>query len=602
MDNNKSPYEKLINNVLEKDKSLFKREYKIDNSESIKTQHSNYIDKKAKITLDKSYNKTQNSVKNQRNPKQNILNKVSLQLINSEQILIKPSNKIISSALSQCQNTNYNLKKNNWIFSINDYPMIVELLSKNKFEFEKIPPGTLKIAHRKIPNETFSLNGKIYDKLLDFQREAVLFALNRNGKVLLGDDMGLGKTIQALAIANYYYCEFPLLIISPASLLNNWAEEIKKHLDLDSIVVRSVNDFGNKISIISYNHATTMADIIKGFKYKIIICDESHNLKTQTSKRTRAIVPILQQASRLIMISGTPAESRPLELYPTFCALDKTLFPSFYVFGNRYCNGRKIGDFYDYTGCSNAAELSLIMEKAFMIRRMKNIVLKDLPKKIRKQVFLEVPMENGHEEVDNVDNHMLAEIEKSNIIQEFTKAAELKLPAILKYLKELIKKKKKTVVFAHHQILIDGIEEFCQEEGLGYIRIDGSTVVNKRQEYVAKFQNIEEVKIAILSIKACSTGITLTAGKIAVFTELYWNPGTLLQAEDRIHRIGQISDVEIHYLLGKGTIDEMVWPYIMKKLNVLESLGIGNEEFDYINDLTNDLKQKTLDDFITKTI
>lgn len=586
MDRKKSPYENIINNVVKKE-LIEKKTSLTSTTNQLKTKEYQ-TDKRIKTT--DLVVTSENSGNDATNLKPKIPFKVNLQLISCEQVMIKPSNKIISAALSKLPDTIYDLKKNSWIFRIEDYDFVVDILSKNNFLFEKIPKGTLSIATRKIPNENFPLKGNIYENLLNFQKEAVLFALNRNGRVLLGDDMGLGKTIQALAIAYFYYNEFPLLIISPASLLSNWSEEIIKHLNLDATIVRSQADFGSRISIISYNHATTMSNIITDMKFKVIICDECHSLKSMASKRTRLILPILQMASRLIMISGTPAESRPLELYPIFCALDKSLFPSFYIFGNRYCNGHKIGDFYDYSGCSHAKELSIILEKAFMIRRMKNIVLRDLPKKTRKQVFLEI---------DNFSNDQDKNFKSdySNIIQEFAKAAEFKLPAIIKYLEKLSTLDKKIVVFCHHQMLIDGIENFCKEKWIGYIRIDGGTVVNKRQEFVKKFQNLENIKIAILSIKACSTGVTLTAGKIVVFTELYWNPGTLLQAEDRIHRIGQTNDIEIHYLLGKGSVDEHVWPYILKKLTVLESLGIGNEDFDYINDITKNLNQKTLDNF-----
>ena len=147
----------------------------------------------------------------------------------------------------------------------------------------------------------------------------------------------------------------------------------------------------------------------------------------------------------------------------------------------------------------------------------------------------------------------------------------IKKASVISYLQKLLNLRKKILVFAHHQEMLDSIEEFYKSKNCEYIRIDGSTPSNKRHAMIEKFQNQSNVLVGILSITACSSGLTLTAGKAVVFAELYWNPGTLLQAEDRIHRIGQTDNVEIHYLVCKGTIDEMVWPHILKKLNVFSS-------------------------------
>ena len=106
-------------------------------------------------------------------------------------------------------------------------------------------------------------------------------------------------------------------------------------------------------------------------------------------------------------------------------------------------------------------------------------------------------------------------------------------------------------------------------QGTNYIRIDGSTSSKKREEYVNAFQTQRSYRVAILSITAAGTGITLNSADLVVFGELYWTPGLLLQAEDRVHRIGQDRPVEMHYLLAKNTIDDIIWPLIEKKLFVL---------------------------------
>lgn len=164
-------------------------------------------------------------------------------------------------------------------------------------------------------------------------------------------------------------------------------------------------------------------------------------------------------------------------------------------------------------------------------------------------------------------------------MRAFADAAVLKQGPACEHVLKLISHGEKIIVFAHHHTMLDGLEETAQVSNIQYIRIDGTTSSPKRHALITSFQDDPNVKLAILSIKACSTGLTLTAAKIAVFAELYWNPGTLLQAEDRIHRIGQMNDVEIHYLLACGSIDEAIWPLVLKKMNVLGSLGMGGAEF-----------------------
>ena len=104
------------------------------------------------------------------------------------------------------------------------------------------------------------------------------------------------------------------------------------------------------------------------------------------------------------------------------------------------------------------------------------------------------------------------------------------------------------------------------------MRIDGSTPAATRQANVEAFQSDDTMRIAILSIMAAGTGVTLTRVSECVFGELYWVPGVMIQAEDRIHRISQTERCEIYYLLGTETLDTYVHPALCKKLATLDSL------------------------------
>ena len=108
------------------------------------------------------------------------------------------------------------------------------------------------------------------------------------------------------------------------------------------------------------------------------------------------------------------------------------------------------------------------------------------------------------------------------------------------------------LIFGHHKCILDAIESQLREKKAKFIRIDGSTPSNERSGLVQKFQENDVYRVAVLSIKAAGVGLTLTAASLVVMAELDWTPGNLIQAEDRAHRIGQASSVNVHYLLMKG--------------------------------------------------
>jgi hypothetical protein len=115
----------------------------------------------------------------------------------------------------------------------------------------------------------------------------------------------------------------------------------------------------------------------------------------------------------------------------------------------------------------------------------------------------------------------------------------------------------KTIVFAHHKDVMNAIQEVLRDECIKHVRIDGDTSTSNKMKSVTMFQEDNTTEIALLSLHTCGTGINLTRASVAIFAELDWSPGNILQAEDRIHRIGQkAKEVRILYLLGKGTSDE----------------------------------------------
>ena len=239
------------------------------------------------------------------------------------------------------------------------------------------------------------------------------------------------------------------------------------------------------------------------------------------------------------------------------------------------------------------SELQVILERTITIRRTKEQVLHWLPSKIRKQIFLHVDQKANTCINSTLENELESQMDALELTESslahFQASTSKKMASILRYLQELMiespkqfgnsEEAPKILLFAHYKSTLDTLQRWQEDNTLLSIRIDGETCTSKRQNLCNAFQSDPRIKVALLSITAASTGLTLTASNLVIFAELFWNPGTLIQAEDRAHRIGQKDSVIVHYLLGKGTFDDVMWPILVRKMKILQAVGLGKYEF-----------------------
>lgn len=137
----------------------------------------------------------------------------------------------------------------------------------------------------------------------------------------------------------------------------------------------------------------------------------------------------------------------------------------------------------------------------------------------------------------------------------------------------------KYLIFGHHICVLDAISEMLARFQVRNVRIDGSTRPDIRKNNVDSFQNDPNIRCAILSYKACSSGLTLTAASTVIFAELNWNPSIILQAEGRVHRIGQMQQVKSFFLIAPGTSDDIMWDDLQRKQRNLNQIGlVGSDD------------------------
>ncbi|NXG06646.1 SMAL1 protein, partial [Sakesphorus luctuosus] len=536
----------------------------------------------------------------------------------------------VIGVFKQMGSRNYDMNTRKWNFLLEDYPKLMEVLqSLVSVEVEPLPEAVIQTfaaqlrrspSQTDIPDADLSVvDSKIVRSLMPFQREGVNFGISRNGRLLLADDMGLGKTIQAICIAAYYQKEWPLLVVTPSSVRFTWAEAFHRWLpslspgSTNVIVTGKDSLTGSLINIISFDLLSKMDKQLKS-TFQVVIVDESHFLKNIKTARCQAAMPLLKAAKRVILLSGTPAMSRPAELYTQIAAVQPTFFPQFHHFGLRYCDARKMPWGWDYSGSSNLTELKILLEESIMIRRLKSDVLSQLPTKQRKMVVVapegisaKTKAALEAEAKKMAKGYKSKQQEKEALLVFFSRTAEAKIRSVVEYILELLESgNNKFLVFAHHKIMLDSVVAELEKKHVEYIRIDGSTPSAERQSLCQKFQFSEKQVVAVLSLTAANMGLTLSAADLVVFAELFWNPGILIQAEDRAHRIGQTSSVNVHYLVARGTADDYLWPMIQEKIKVLGEAGLSETNFSETAESTNycpkaDQKQKTIYDLFQRT-
>ncbi|NWW75037.1 ZRAB3 endonuclease, partial [Climacteris rufus] len=448
---------------------------------------------------------------------------------------------------------------------------------------------------------------RLRKQLLPFQKKGIIFALQRSGRCMIADEMGLGKTIQAIAISYYYKNEWPLLIVVPSSLRYPWVDEMEKwipELSPDDIsIIQNKTDTGristSKVTILGYglltSDAQTLVDTLYRQNFKVVVIDESHYMKSRNATRSKILLPIVQKALRAVLLTGTPALGRPEELFMQIEALYPRRFGTWIEYAKKYCNAR-VRFFgkrkqWDCRGASNLEELHQLLSE-IMIRRLKNDVLTQLPPKVRQRIPFDLPqaaaknLNATFSEWEKLMRNLSSDATESHfsevmslITRMYKETAIAKAGAVKDYIKMMLDNDKlKFLIFAHHLSMLQACTEAVIESKVRYIRIDGSVPSAERIHLVQQFQKDPETRVAVLSIQAAGQGLTFTAATHVVFAELYWDPGHIKQAEDRAHRIGQCSSVNIHFLIARGTMDTLMWAMLNRKAKVTGSTLNGKKE------------------------
>jgi hypothetical protein len=414
-------------------------------------------------------------------------------------------------------------------------------------------------------------------------KQCVCIAIDSADHLYVTDDCILTHntvtTLSAIPILGY-----PAIIVCPSAVKYTWVDDGKK-LGLDVFILD-----GRKppkaakltpqdgILVLNYDIVAAWLPHLQGVR--TVVFDEIHALANEKSQRSKACRELAKQADYRIGTSGTPMPNRIKDLYNVLTTLSPGRFGRFITglnggtpsgFGVRYCNGHQVDidmgnnekkKVWDFNGKSHVEELQFRMQH-FMLRRTKEDVALQLPPKTRQVINMDV------------DGESIAEWsfkDSDSVRFALGLAAEGKINPCVELALEHMRNNSSVIVFCYRHEVADRLVARFQEEGVEAFTATGLMSTEKRKAS-AETAKAAGASVLVATIRSVGEGVNyLSYANVAMFCELDYVPRWLMQAEDRLHRIGQARNVLIQYLIGLGTIDEIIRDKVLQKLITDEEL------------------------------
>ena len=507
--------------------------------------------------------------------------------------------------------------KTTTVIKDDSYKNIVSKINDKQIDFTQLPAGL---------NATL----REYQKI-GYEWLKVLDSYNFGG--ILADDMGLGKTIQLIAVILSYVqgkslCFDkeeqidgqtqwqiennkikPSLVICPSSLSINWQNEINRFApELKSMVIRGNSEERKKqIKLIpKYNVIITSYDLLKrdieiyeerNYEFKYVIADEAQYIKNNNTQNAKTIKKI--NAETRYALTGTPIENSLSELWSIF----DFIMPG-YLF-----NYKKFKENFEISITKNEDEhamkkLKMLIEP-FILRRVKSEVLTELPDKTitilnnemqeeQQKIYMSY-LQNAKQQITNEIDANGLEKSQIKILALLMRLRQIcchpslfidnymgessKLNQCLELIKDAADSGHKMLLFSGYTGMFDIIETELKKQGIKYFKLTGSTKVGDRIKLVDEFNENNDAKVFLISLKAGGTGLNLTGADMVIHYDPWWNLSAENQATDRTYRIGQKKNVQVYKLITKNSIEEKIYELQQRKAKLIDKMLSTEETF-----------------------
>ena len=425
-------------------------------------------------------------------------------------------------------------------------------------------------------------------ELFEYQKQGIEFLVSRQGGMLL-DEQGLGKTVQALKACEKVDPQV-LVIVCPAIMRGTWSHHVANLMPSNIQVV--INSYEWYVKLDNYK---SLVKSIKGKRVAVIV-DESHYIKTPTSKRTKTVQHLLSLDNIVfkVLLTGTPVTRDVDDLYTQLKVFYPDFCKSIFEYRKKYmrCIHSYFGDVYK--GFKNEYSRQEIIKylKSCSLRRTKKSAGLNLPSIIRTPVYIDINKKIAKESlsildyatkvINGVDDYTLYKTylaEEASHIASIRKALGVaKVPQVLQYVEHLMQSGiTKLVLFGVHVDVVNLIYESLKEKykEIKTHRIIGATTSTQREKIIKEFQELETPQILVANMIACGVGVTLTKSHTVVFAELDFTPSNIMQAEARVHRITQEHIVNSIFMIANESLDAKILDLSRDKLNIIKEILVG---------------------------
>jgi superfamily II DNA/RNA helicase len=404
---------------------------------------------------------------------------------------------------------------------------------------------------------------------------------------ILADDMGLGKTLQVLTFLQHVLerNRQTNLIIVPTTLLFNWENEIRKFApDIKAHYHYGVNRTNTTEGFEAYDivfttYGVLLRDVqmLREFDFNYVVLDESQAIKNPASRRYKAVC--LLNAQNRLALSGTPIENSTFDLYAQMSFVNRGFLGSVAAFKDGFSNAiDKEGD--EMIG----GELQRLINP-FVLRRTKEKVASELPPKTEDVIFCE--MDTAQRKVynafrDDYKNRLIGKIKedgvgqsKMMVLEALTRLRQIcdspqlitderanetesvKIKEIIQHITDKTANHK-ILIFSQFVKMLGLIKNELVRRNIEFEYLDGQSTTKQREQSVNNFQENDELRVFLISLKAGGTGLNLTAADYVYIVDPWWNPAVENQAIDRCYRIGQDKKVFAYRLICRDTVEEKI--------------------------------------------